>query len=125
MNQMLAVAIGGALGAMSRYWVVGLVTQWFGRGFPYGTIAVNIAGSLLIGVLYSLIVQHLKLEPHWQAILMAGFTGAFTTFSTFALESLNLFQSGRITAALLYIVLSVMCCLAAVAVGMWLGKQFA
>ncbi len=124
MNQMLAVAIGGAIGAMGRYWVVGLVTQWFGRGFPYGTLAVNIAGSILIGLLYTVIVQQLKLEPHWQAILMAGFTGAFTTFSTFALESLNLFQSGRVTAALLYIMLSVMCCLAAVAAGMWLGKQF-
>ena len=124
MNQMLAVAIGGAIGAMGRYWVVGLVTQWFGRGFPYGTLAVNIAGSILIGLLYTVIVQQLKLEPHWQAILMAGFTGAFTTFSTFALESLNLFQSGLVTAALLYIMLSVMCCLAAVAAGMWLGKQF-
>lgn len=124
MNQMLAVAIGGAIGAMGRYWVVGLVTQWFGRGFPYGTLAVNIAGSILIGLLYTVVVQQLKLEPHWQAILMAGFTGAFTTFSTFALESLNLFQSGRVTAALLYIMLSVMCCLAAVAAGMWLGKQF-
>lgn len=124
MNQMLAVAIGGAIGAMGRYWIVGLVSQWFGRGFPYGTLAVNIAGSILIGLLYTVIVQQLKLEPHWQAILMAGFTGAFTTFSTFALESLNLFQSGRVTAALLYIMLSVMCCLAAVAAGMWLGKQF-
>ncbi|WP_028302772.1 fluoride efflux transporter CrcB [Oceanospirillum maris] len=125
MNQMLAVAIGGAFGAMGRYWVVGLVTQWLGRGFPYGTLTVNIAGSVLIGFLYTVIVQQLKLEPHGQAILMAGFTGAFTTFSTFALESLNLFQSGRIYAALLYIVLSVACCLAAVAVGMWLGKYFA
>ncbi|WP_028299350.1 fluoride efflux transporter CrcB [Oceanospirillum beijerinckii] len=124
MNQMLAVAIGGAIGAMGRYWIVGLVSQWFGRGFPYGTLAVNIAGSILIGLLYTVVVQQLKLEPHWQAILMAGFTGAFTTFSTFALESLNLFQSGRVTAALLYIMLSVMCCLAAVAAGMWLGKQF-
>lgn len=125
MSQMLAVAIGGAVGAMGRYWVVALATQWFGRGFPYGTLLVNVAGSLLIGVLYSLIVQHLKLEPHWQAILMTGFTGAFTTFSTFALESLNLFQSGRFTAAVLYILLSVICCLAAVAAGMWLGKQLA
>ncbi|MBB1488488.1 fluoride efflux transporter CrcB [Oceanospirillum sediminis] len=125
MNQMLAVAIGGAVGAMGRYWIVGLATQWFGKGFPYGTMLVNVAGSVLIGVLYSLIVQHLKLEPHWQAVLMTGFTGAFTTFSTFALESLNLFQSGRTTAALVYIVLSVICCLAAVAVGIWLGKQLA
>ncbi|OPX57019.1 CrcB protein [Oceanospirillum multiglobuliferum] len=125
MGSMLAVAIGGAFGAMGRYWVVGMVTQWFGRGFPYGTLAVNIIGSVLIGFLYTLLIQNLKLEPHWQAILMAGFTGAFTTFSTFALESLNLFQSGRPTAALLYIGLSVLCCLAAVAVGMAVGKQFA
>lgn len=125
MNQMLAVAIGGAFGAMGRYWVIGLATQWFGRGFPYGTLTVNVLGSVLIGFLYTLLVQQLKLEPHAQAILMAGFTGAFTTFSTFALESLNLFQSGRVSAAILYIVLSVVCCLAAVAVGMWLGRQLA
>ena len=122
---MLAVAIGGAVGAVGRYWVVGLVTQWFGRGFPYGTLVVNLLGSLLIGFLYTVLVQQFRLEPHSQAILIAGFTGAFTTFSTFALESLNLFQSGRVSAAILYIILSVFCCLAAVASGMWLGRQLA
>lgn len=123
MNQVVAVAIGGALGALSRYWVVGLVSRLFERSFPYGTLVVNVVGSFLIGIGYILIVERLQVASEWHAILMVGFIGAFTTFSTFSLETVNLIQEGRLAAALTYIFSSVLVCLLATAAGMMLTKQ--
>ncbi len=123
MNQVLAIAIGGALGALSRYWVVGLVSSLFSRAFPFGTLTVNIVGSFLIGLCYVVIVEKLAVAAEWHAILMVGFIGAFTTFSTFSLEALMLMQEGRVPVAALYILSSVLVCLLAVMSGMWLAKQ--
>ena len=123
MNQILAVAIGGALGALSRYWMVGLVSRLFERNFPYGTLAVNVLGSFLIGIGYIVIVQRLHVASEWHAILMVGFIGAFTTFSTFSLETVSLLQEGRFVAALTYIFSSVLICLLATAAGIFLAKQ--
>lgn len=123
MNQMLAVAIGGALGALSRYWVVGVVSSLFSRSFPFGTLAVNITGSFLIGLGYVIIVEKLEVATEWHAIVMVGFIGAFTTFSTFSLEAVVLIQEGRMLAATLYILASVIVCLVAVMSGILLAKQ--
>ncbi|MCF7982747.1 MAG: fluoride efflux transporter CrcB [Pseudomonadales bacterium] len=123
MTKILAIAVGGALGALSRYWVVGVISSLFERSFPFGTLVVNILGSLLIGILYVLIIEKLDVAAEWHAILMVGFIGAFTTFSTFSLETLMLLQEGRVTAALTYIFSSVGVCLLAVALGMWSTKQ--
>lgn len=122
MNQVVAIAIGGALGALSRYWVVGLASRLFERNFPYGTLAVNILGSFLIGIGYILIVERLHIASEWHAVLMVGFIGAFTTFSTFSLETVSLLQEGRFTVALMYIFSSVLICLLATAAGMLLTK---
>lgn len=123
MNQVVAIAVGGALGALSRYWVVGLVTRLFERSFPYGTLAVNILGSFLIGIGYIVIVERLHVASEWHAILMVGFIGAFTTFSTFSLETVSLMQEGRLMAALTYIFSSVLVCLLATVAGILLAKQ--
>ncbi len=123
MTKILAIAVGGALGALSRYWVVGVVTSLYDRSFPFGTLVVNILGSLLIGVLYVLIIEKLDVAAEWHAILMVGFVGAFTTFSTFSLETLMLLQEGRIAAAMIYILSSVVVCLVAVFAGMLVTKQ--
>lgn len=123
MTKILAIAVGGALGALSRYWVVGVISSLFERSFPFGTLVVNILGSLLIGILYVLIIEKLDVAAEWHAILMVGFIGAFTTFSTFSLETLMLLQEGRVTAAFTYIFSSVGVCLLAVALGMWSTKQ--
>ena len=123
MNQLAAIAIGGALGALSRYWVVGIISTIFERDFPYGTLVVNVLGSFLIGVTYILVVDKLEIAPEWHAILMVGFIGAFTTFSTFSLETLMMLQDGRFIAAASYILSSVLVCLLAVASGIWLTKQ--
>lgn len=130
MNQVIAIAIGGALGALSRYWAVGTVSAYVEArfpdldSFPFGTLVVNILGSLLIGVSYILIVEKMHLTPHGQAIVMVGFLGAFTTFSTFSLETLVMLQDGRTLAGFGYIFASVVICLAAVSAGMWTAKQF-
>ena len=123
MNQVLAIAAGGALGALSRYWVVGLVSRLFERNFPYGTLTVNIIGSFLIGIGYIFIVERLHVASEWHAIIMVGFIGAFTTFSTFSLETVSLLQEGRFTAAMIYIFSSVLVCLLATVAGMFLAKQ--
>jgi len=120
MSKIAAIALGGALGALSRYWLVGVITSLLGRGFPFGTLAVNVAGSFLIGVMYVLIVDRLHLAPEWQAVAMVGFLGAFTTFSTFSLETVNLLQTGRLLAAGTYITLSVLICVLATALAIWL-----
>jgi CrcB protein len=123
-NQVIAVAVGGALGALSRYWMVGLVSRLLARDFPYGTLTVNVIGSFLIGIGYIVIVEKLHVASEWHAVLMVGFVGAFTTFSTFSLETVSLLQEGRFTAALIYIFSSVLVCLLATAAGIVLAKQF-
>lgn len=118
----LAVAVGGALGAVSRYWLGGWLAGLLGRGFPWGTFGVNLIGCCLIGALYVWLTQELKLAPVWQAVLVAGFTGAFTTFSTFALEALTLLETGRGHVAALYVSASLVLGIAGVALGMKLAR---
>lgn len=119
----LAIAGGGALGALFRFWSSKWMHSLFGVGFPYGTLFVNVAGSLVMGFLYVLLVERVSLAPEWRAFLMIGFLGAFTTFSTFSLETLQLFNSGELFKAALNIILSVLLCLAAVWFGMFAGRQ--
>lgn len=120
----LAVAIGGAFGALGRYMLSGWLTSLLGRGFPWGTFGVNLLGCCLIGALYVWLTQELKLAPIWQAVLVAGFTGAFTTFSTFALEALTLMENGRAMIAALYVTASLVLGIAGVAAGMKLARLF-
>ncbi|GHA89865.1 putative fluoride ion transporter CrcB [Modicisalibacter luteus] len=107
---------------MSRYLLSGWLTGMLGRGFPWGTFGVNLLGCCLIGALYVWLTQELRLTPIWQAVLMAGFTGAFTTFSTFALEALVLLETGRGILATLYVSLSLVLGVAGVALGMKLAR---
>jgi CrcB protein len=118
MGQILALAIGGATGSVLRYFVANGVYQWLGRGFPYGTLAVNVIGSLLIGMLTeALILQRIAMTLEYRAGILVGFLGAFTTFSTFSLETLYLLEQGNYLKALLNIAVNVSACL----FGTWLG----
>lgn len=94
-----------------------------GRGFPYGTLFVNVTGSLLMGVLSIVMLERFNVGPEWRAAIMVGLLGSFTTFSTFSLETLNLLEQGDIMRAMLNIVLSVLVCLAAVWLGVSIGRQ--
>jgi CrcB protein len=121
MNNLLAIALGGSLGALSRYGVDALVASLLGRNFPYGTLLINVTGSFLIGVMYVLIIEHMEMHPIWRHILMVGFLGAFTTFSTFSLETVHLLEQGQLLPAGLYVLSSVAICLVAT----WLGLMIA
>lgn len=111
--QWLAVAMGGALGAMGRYAVVAYTFPVLSNRFPVGTLAVNVLGSFLIGVCYVLIVEKGLLGPEWRLVLMTGFLGAFTTFSAFSLEAVQLWQYGHGLTALGYVISSLLSCVLA------------
>jgi CrcB protein len=120
--RLLAIAGGGAAGAVARYWVSGRVYAWLGTGFPWGTLAVNVAGSFLIGLLAILLVERLPYSAEWRSLLIVGFLGAFTTFSTFSLETLTLIEQADYAKALTNAALSVVACLAATWLGVVAGR---
>jgi CrcB protein len=123
MNQLLVIAIGGASGAVIRFLVSTGLYQWLGRGFPYGTLLVNIVGSFLIGLLSeTLILQRVTIALDYRSAILVGFIGAFTTFSTFSLETFYLLEQGQIGKAGLNIAISVSSCLAAVWLGLLCGR---
>jgi len=122
-QQLLAIAGGGALGAVFRFGISSNIYRVFGRDFPYGTLTVNVLGSLLMGLFFALIFERNVLSAEWRGVIMIGFLGAFTTFSTFSLETLSLLESGELTRAALNIFLSVALCLAATWLGLIIGRQ--
>mgnify|MGYP000506918115 CR=1 FL=1 len=103
--------------------ISGWVYTLAGKTLPYGTLAVNVIGSLLLGLIMEGSLRSTLLSPELRFGLTVGFMGGFTTFSTFSLESLTLLQQGRITAFLTYIALSLIGCMLATALGMILTKQ--
>ena len=123
MNQVLAIAGGGAVGAVLRYWVSTGVYTLTGRGFPYGTLVVNVLGSLLMGFLYIWLLERIPGGVAARAFLLIGLLGAFTTFSTFSIETLNLMEAGQFTRALLNTLFSVVLCVGAAALGVMLARQ--
>jgi CrcB protein len=123
MNQLLAIAGGGALGALLRFWVSGGIYALVGRTFPYGTLAVNVVGSLLMGFLYVWLLERMVGAVAWRAFFLIGLLGAFTTFSTFSMETLNLIEAGQLGRAMANVLLSVVLCIGAAALGVLLARQ--
>jgi len=123
MNQIMAIAIGGALGSVLRFGLSSFTHGWLGRGFPYGTLAVNVLGSLAMGVLFILLVERVAESSVLRAGLLIGLLGGFTTFSSFSIETMNLIEQGALARAATNVLASVTLCLGATWVGMVLGRQ--
>ena len=123
MMQGLAIAGGGAIGALMRFYASTGIYAFLGRGFPYGTLFVNISGSIVMGLLYVLFIDRLQVSPELRSALLVGVLGAFTTFSTFSIETLNLLENGELGKATLNIVLSISLCLLGAWLGMLAGRQ--
>lgn len=119
MNNLIFVAIGGALGASMRYGVTMLMVSLLGKGFPYATLMVNVIGSFFMGILFSVIEHGMMSDLPWRSLFGIGLLGAFTTFSTFSLDTLLLLQHGDWFKAMLNIFLNVVVCIFAA----WLGMQ--
>lgn len=119
----LPIAAGGAIGAVARYAMGAYVLRYAGAGFPYGTLAVNLLGSLLIGLIAGYFVREgVEVKPALQAFLITGVLGGFTTFSAFSLETLTLLNRGDTMIAGIYVIASLLCCLLACGVGLYLMK---
>jgi CrcB protein len=122
----LWVAIGGALGSVSRFWLSGVVDRHFGETFPWGTLVVNITGSFIVGFLAALTAPEGRwlISPSTRTFLIIGFCGGYTTFSAFSLQTLNLARDGEWLYAAGNVMSSVAICLVAVWLGYLLGATF-
>ncbi|MEM6973335.1 MAG: fluoride efflux transporter CrcB [Pseudomonadota bacterium] len=121
MNAVFAVALGGAVGASARFLAVGAISRAL-PGFPWGTMMVNVAGSLIMGLLAVVLLEKGQFG-RFAPFLLTGVLGGFTTFSAFSLDALFLVERGRMLAAAGYIAGSVAASLAALALGLWLARR--
>ena len=123
MKALIAVAGGGALGAVARYLVFVAAGHILGAGFPYGTLIVNVVGSFAMGALTEVMALVWSASTQTRLFLVVGFLGAFTTFSTFSLDVAVLYERGRLFLCALYIGASVLCSIGALFLGMWVFRR--
>lgn len=114
---LVTIAVGGLTGALLRFSVANAVYRWLGRGFPYGTLAVNLLGAFLLGLFVE------TLTGPWRPLILTGFLGAFTTFSTFALETFYLIEQGRLLRALINLIGSILLGILAAWGGLVTGRR--
>lgn len=123
MQQLIAIAIGGAVGSVLRFMVSTNVHRLMGKDFPYGTLTVNVLGSLLMGFLFIMLVERQISSVELRSGILFGLLGAFTTFSSFSFETLALMESGDWAKALVNVFVSVSVCLLATWIGLGIGRQ--
>jgi CrcB protein len=121
MYRLILIALAGALGCLARYWLGGWVARHFGESFPTGTLVVNLLGCFLIGLLYHVMEERLLVDPVIRTAILIGFLGAFTTFSSYSLQTLTLLRDGELLLAGTYVAVSNLAGLALV----WCGYQSA
>ncbi|MFA9418731.1 MAG: fluoride efflux transporter CrcB [Gammaproteobacteria bacterium] len=121
MSIYIALALAGAVGAISRYWVLRTAYSWLGDNFPYGTLMVNVSGSLMMGFLTVLLVHRFNVSQEIRLAILVGFLGSFTTFSAFSMDTVHWIENGAVLKALVYVLLSVVACV----IGAWGGLIFA
>lgn len=117
------IALAGAIGTLARYWMSGLVYDLLGRDFPWGTAAVNILGCFLFGLVWELGEGRMLIRPETRAIVLTGFMGAFTTFSTFIFESGGFLEDGRWLPALANVSFQTVVGFVALFAGLALGRM--
>lgn len=122
MTQLFLVAGGGAIGSVMRYIVASSVQTMTNTSFPFGTLTVNVIGSMVMGFLYVFIIERSSLSPEWRFLLLVGLLGGFTTFSSFSIETMNLLEQSEVIKALYNIVGSIVICLSATWLGIKLGR---
>ena len=118
----LFVFVGGGLGASFRYWLSGVIPEYFGSQFPYAILTVNIIGCFLIGFLMAAMEERFAVTPDLRIFLTIGILGGFTTFSTFSFETVAMLRDGELLKAGLYIGLSIFLCLGGTHFGWLLGE---
>ena len=123
MQSILVIALGGALGALSRYGLGFWISSKWNQGFPLGTFIINISGAFLLGFLNILFIEKLTVSPLWRLGIGVGFLGAYTTFSTFSYEVIMLLEGGSLLTAGLYTLLSVIIGFTGVALGVRLARM--
>ncbi len=120
----LLIFMGAGIGGVFRFWVSNFSYCLFGRQFPYGTLVVNVTGCFLMGLLFTLLVEKFDgIAPQLRSLLLIGLLGGYTTFSSFSIETLNLFKNGAIVSGMMNILLSVILCIAATWIGILGGRQ--
>jgi len=113
------IALGGACGASLRFFISQFLLNWLGKGFPFATLMVNISGSFIMGLLYGLIEQGTLEVTVYRTLIGVGFLGAFTTFSTFSLDTVLLIQQGEFFKAMANVLFNVVLCISAAALGIF------
>lgn len=125
-NFLMAIALGGALGALARFFTQHYISLWLGLQFPWGTLVANVLGCFILGLLTGFWAnQIVPISPEIRGVIVIGFLGAFTTFSAFSLDTLVLFQSGDVLRAAMNVCLNIILCLFAVGLGYWLTRSTA
>ncbi|MDQ6991622.1 MAG: fluoride efflux transporter CrcB [Mariprofundaceae bacterium] len=122
MKQMLAIAAGGALGAVMRWYVAGMIQRLSGSAFPWGTLTVNVLGSFMLGFLFVWMSERVTVSELTRLALTVGFMGAFTTFSTFSVETVRLLQEGALSMALGNVLGQIVICVSLAWLGMLLAR---
>jgi len=123
MTNLLLIALGGAIGASLRHLSGTVILRLAGPAFPYGTLFVNVAGSLVMGFFIAWLVKRTGGSSNEMRLFFAtGVLGGFTTFSAFSLDVANLIEGGNMSSALIYVLASVGFCVLAVFIGLWIGR---
>ncbi len=122
MTDTLLVSLGAVVGANARYWLGAWLAKRWGTGFPYGTLVINLTGSLVLGFFLMLTTERLLIDPRWRTVFAVGFLGAYTTFSTYTYESVSLIQAGRWELGLLNLLGGALLGALAAGAGMLLGR---
>lgn len=122
MTNILLAAVGGAIGSVLRYLVGVFTVRWFGPSFPWGTLAVNVVGSFIIGLTVEMIARRFNASMELRVFIVTGIIGGFTTWSSFSLDTMVLFERGAIAAAAAYVIGSLVVSFAAVFAGLALGR---